>query len=303
MTLPNFLIIGAAKSGTTALDAYLRQHPDIFMSTPKELRFFSYSGPYPPDLPEVYTHRGVTTFEEYQTYFEGTEGYKIIGEASPMYLYYPWSAERIKQTLSNDVKLLAILRNPVDRAFSSYTHAMRDWIEPAQSFEEALSKEQERIDAGWGILWHYTKAGFYFEQLSRYYQIFRPEQIKAVLYDDLVADPHKLIHDIFTFLEVDPTFQPDLSSRPNVSGFPKNPAFHEWMRRLFMEDNPIKRISRKIFPKSFRQKVMVDLREKNLEKRVMPEEIRRQLHDLFAEDTKQLEKLLDRDLSKWLGYT
>ena len=303
MTLPNFLLIGAAKSGTTALHAYLRQHPEIFMATPKELRFFSYSGPYPPDLDEDYIHRGVTTLAEYQAHFEGAKGYAIIGESSPMYLYYPGTAERIKKTLPENVKLLAILRNPVDRAFSAYTHALRDWLETAQSFEEALSKEQERIEAGWGILWHYTHAGFYFEQLSRYYRIFRPDQIKVVLHDDLVADSQKLVRDIFTFLNVDPTFQPDLSSRPNISGFPKNPQFHEWMRRLFMEDNPIKRLSRKILPKTLRQKVMVDLRERNLEKRAIPEDINRYLHELFREDIQQLEILLDRDLSSWLDYT
>ena len=300
MTLPNFLLIGAAKSGTTALYTSLKQHPDVFMSTPKELRYFSYTGPYPEGLEEKYIHRGVTTLEEYKQHFVDIEDEKVIGEASPMYLYTPETAERIKAVIPQ-VKMLAILRNPVDRAFSAYMHAIRDWNEPSRSFRMALEKEEERINAGWGILWHYTQAGFYSEQLSRYYHVFNPGQIKVVLYDDLVKDAKGLMKSIFEYLEVDPTFNPDTSPRPNVSGFPKSPKFHQFMYRLFMQDNPIKRISRVIIPKNFRQKVMVDMRLANLEKRSMPEDIREELKVLFHEDIKKLEELIGRDLSIWVN--
>jgi len=300
MTLPNFLLIGAAKSGTTALYAYIKQHPEVFMSTPKELRYFSYTGPYPEDLDEDYIHRGVTTLEEYTSHFEDVKNEKAIGEASPMYVYTPGTAERIR-TVIPDVKLLAILRNPVDRAFSAYMHAIRDWKEPAASFKEALEKEQERISAGWGILWHYTQAGFYHEQLNRYYQVFDPHQIKVVLYEDLVKDSNGLLRDIFSFLGVDPTFIPDTTARPNVSGFPKNPKFHQFMYRLFMQDNVIKRVSRVIFPKAFRQNVMVNMRLTNLEKRSIPEDIYDRLKNLFRQDINNLEKLIGRDLSNWVN--
>ena len=299
MTLPNFLLIGAAKSGTTALHAYLQQHPDIFLASPKELRFFSYTGPYPEDLEEKYIHRGVTTLEEYQRHFEDPGSARIIGEASPMYLYTPGTAERIKNLIP-DVKLLAILRNPVDRAFSAFTHALRDWTETEASFEEALKKEPERIRAGWGILWHYTQAGFYAQQLRRYYDIFNKDQIKVVLYDDLAADAMSLCQAVFEYLGVDASFEPDLSKRPNVSGFPKNSVFHQFMERLFMKDNAIKRISQQLFPKAFRRRVMESLRRINMEKRAMPESIRQDLISLFREDIQQLERLINRDLSHWM---
>jgi hypothetical protein len=299
MTLPNFLIIGAAKSGTTAIYAYIKQHPDIFMATPKELRYFSYSGPDPENLSEEYIHKGVTTLEAYQQHFSEVASQKIIGEASPMYLYWPGTAERIKETIP-DVKMLAILRNPVDRAYSSYMHAIRDWREPAGSFNAALEKEQERIDAGWGILWHYRNAGFYYQQLSRYYDIFEPDQIKVALYDDLLSNPFALIKDIFAFLEVDQAFSPDISSHPNISGFPKNKRFHEFMNQLFQKDNPIKTISRKLFPESLRRKVMEKMREPNLEKLVMPIDTRLELIESFHDDIRNLEKLIQRDLSLWL---
>jgi len=255
--------------------------------------------PIPENLSEEYVHKGVTTLEEYQGHFLDVKSEKIIGEASPMYLYWPTTAERIKATLP-DVKLLAILRNPVDRAYSSYMHAIRDWREPAGSFEAALEMEQERIDAGWGILWHYKNAGFYFQQLTRYYEIFEPDQIKVVLYDDLVSNPHDLIRDIFAFLDIDQTFEPDISSHPNVSGFPKNPRFHEFMNQLFQKDNPIKRFSRKLFPESFRRNVMEKMRGPNLEKRVMPRDVRTELVNTYYDDIKSLENLIQRDLSIWL---
>lgn len=299
MTLPNFLIIGAAKSGTTALYAYIKQHPEIFMSTPKELRFFSYPGSYPEGLDDKYIHKGVTTLDEYIAHFNGVKGEKAIGEASPMYIYTPGTAERIKAIIP-DVKLLAILRNPTDRAYSAYMHAIREWNEPSESFREALEKEPERIAAGWGLLWHYTRAGFYFEQLDRYYKLFPRDQIKVVLYDDLVKDSQGLMRDIFTFLGVDPTFIPDTNARPNVSGFPKSPAFHKFMYQLFMENNPIKRISRILFPKKLRQDVMVNMRLMNLEKKKMPKDIRIELDNLFREDIQKLEKLINRDLSFWV---
>ena len=299
MTLPNFLIIGAAKSGTTAIYTFIKQHPDIYMSPRKELRFFSNITPPPEGLHKDYIHESVATLEDYERYFDGVTDEHIYGESSPMYLYTPGAAERIKATLP-DVKLFAILRNPVDRAFSAYTHGLREWKEPAGTFREALAREPERIQAGWGMLWHYSQAGFYYQQLSRYYRIFKPEQIKVVLHDDLLSNAAKLLREIFVFLGVDPDFQPDTSAHPNVSGFPKNEALHTWMRKVFVEDNCLQRLSRKLFPMAFRQKVIYKVRSLNLEKRKMPEDIRRDLQAQFREDIKQLEGLINRDLSHWM---
>ncbi len=298
MTLPNFLIVGAAKSGTTAIQSYINQHPDIFMSDPKELRFFSYTGPAPQDLPAIYTHHGVTTLQEYQLHFKDADTKKIIGEASPMYLYEPGTAERIRQTIP-DVKMLMILRNPVDRAYSAYLHAVRDWIEPAKTFTEALAMEQERIDAGWGMLWHYTHAGFYYEQLMRYYQNFDSNQIKVVLYDDLIDDMDALLTDIFEFLDIDPTFKPDTSSHPNVSGYPINHNYHKLIYELFFVNNLKNKINNKKYPKMSQNKTMDSLRSINLGKKTMPDEIRQSLNAVFSQDIKKLESLIHRDLSSW----
>jgi len=298
--LPNFLIIGAAKSGTTAIYTYIKQHPEIFMSPKKELRYFSNIKPQTKDVPKQYIHESVSSVEEYEHFFDGITDERIIGESSPTYLYTPGTAENIKTHIPH-VKLLAILRNPVDRAYSAYTHALREWKEPAKTFREALTLETQRIDAGWGMLWHYVNAGFYFEQLSRYYQIFDPSHIKVVLYDDLVNDPYKLLQDLFSFMDVDPKFKPDISSRPNVSGFPKNERADNFLRKLFLNDNVIKRFSQILFPSAFRKKVTTKIRQTNLEKRAMPLDIRKQLAITFSGDILQLEKLINRNLSMWLS--
>lgn len=299
MTLPNFLMIGAAKSGTTALHDFLKQHPSVYMSPRKELRFFSNISPPPKGLSEDFIHPGVKTIDEYKSYFYGVTNEKIIGESSPMYLYTPGTAERIKAILPN-VKLLAILRNPTDRAYSAYTHALREWKEPADSFQEALALEQERINAGWGMLWHYTQAGFYYEQLDQYYQVFDSKRITVVLYDDLVSDASVLLNDIFEFLKIDPTYDPNTRARPNVSGFPIIKSYHSFLYNLFMKRNPIKWLSRLVIPKSIRQQAMIHLRSINLEKRPMPEGIREILNQLFYDDIKKLEELIHRDLSLWV---
>ena len=298
--LPNFLIIGAAKSGTTAIYTYIKQHPEIFMSPKKELRYFSNIYPQPKNVPNQYIHESVSSLEEYEHFFDGVTDERVIGESSPTYLYTPGTAENIKLNIPH-VKLLVILRNPIDRAYSAYTHALREWKEPAKTFKEALDLETQRIEAGWGMLWHYTNAGFYFEQLSRYYRIFDSLQIKVVLYDDLVNDPYDLLQDIFLFLGVDIKFKPDISSRPNVSGFPKNARLDIFLRKLFLGDNLLKRISQNLFPTAFRKKVTTKIRQTNLEKRAMPLDTRKQLAMTFSEDILQLEKLINRDLSLWLS--
>ena len=137
MTLPNFLIIGAAKSGTTALYRYLYDHPEIYMSERKELHYFSY--PETSKLtkgPHTYKRLSVSTLAEYMTFFDGARDEIAIGEASPSYLYLPGTAERIYQLLPN-VKIIAILRNPVERAFSAYMHARRDKWEPIPDFAQS----------------------------------------------------------------------------------------------------------------------------------------------------------------------
>lgn len=302
MTLPNFLIVGAAKSGTTALHMILNEHPQIFMSTTKELHYFSY--PETSKLtqgPDTFKRVAVSSLAEYETYFDAVQNELAVGEASPSYLYFPVCAERIKSLIPK-TKIIAILRNPVERAYSSYLHAIRDGWENV-GFKEALQLESDRIKAGWDIVWHYQAAGFYADRVRAYQTLFDADQLQICLYDDLVRRPAVLIRELFTFLEVDPEFVPHYNLRPNVSGVAKSAMAAKLMKDLFDKPNIIRDLSRKFISPSIRWRFTNALRNRNLSKPRMDYEVRNQLKALFREDILNLQGLIHRDLTAWLTDT
>lgn len=294
--LPNFLILGAAKAGTTSLHYYLAQHPDIFMSPLKEPKYFAlkneplnFRGPS-----QFINQTSVNTFEAYCDLFAGVQNETAVGETSPLYLFSEKAADEIKSTLP-DAKLIAILRNPIDRAFSSYTHLLREGFETL-AFEQSLEAEADRIRNRWAPLWYYTQKGFYGQQLQRYYDRFPATQLKVFLFDDFCADPMAITQEIFEYIGVDPSFQPDLTKR-NVSGVPKNAA----LQRLLTRDNQLKSMLKPLIPRSFRQKISGQIKRRNLSaKPTLKSETRSQLTDLYREDILTLQELIGRDLSAWL---
>lgn len=300
MTLPNFFIIGAAKSGTSSLYMYLKQHPEIFMSPVKEPHFFSFDseskltkGPGDP-IPNA-----ITDYEAYQALFDGVRGEKVVGEASTSYLYRPEAAQRIHDLLPG-AKLIAILRNPAERAFSAYMHVVRDGRETAGSFAEALKLEETRKMENWDPIWHFTSVGLYYEQLARYYNLFKRDQIKVFLYEDLRHHQQTLLEEIFRFLEVKPNFTPDSSVKFNVSGEQKSQVLYKLSKAIFNHPNPVRWLSRHIIPERWRWKVTNWVREKNLKGDQIPQEIKRELITFYRPEVLKLEELIEMDLSQWL---
>ncbi|MCM1981522.1 sulfotransferase family protein [Lyngbya confervoides] len=294
--LPNFLIIGAAKAGTTSLYDYLSQHPQVFMSPLKEPKYFALEGePLNFQGPsQIINHTSVNSLAEYCQLFSGVRQEQAIGEASPLYLFSEQAARRIRQRLPQ-VKLIAILRNPVDRAFSSYSHLLREGFETLE-FEAALDAEPERIRQRWAPLWYYQAKGFYARQLSPYFEEFPPEQIKIYLFEDFCQDTLGVVQEIYQFIGVDPRFEPQFLRR-NVSGIPKNKALH----RLLTQDNWLKSLLKGMLPVEFAQTLALHLKNHNLgEKVALRPETRRRLQRLYREDIQQLEVLIGRDLSPWL---
>ena len=295
--MPNFLVIGAAKSGTTSLYNYLAQHPDVYMSPVKEPKFFALEGENP-----VFRGPGdgeadaVTTLGGYQALFEGANGESAIGEASPLYLYRERAVGRIKHYVPEG-RFIAVLRDPVDRAYSSFLHKVRDGRETTTDFAEALALEDRRIREGWAYGWHYKRRGFYHEQLSRFYEAFGPQRMRVYLYEDLKGDPRGLLRDAYGFLGVDDAFVPDLSLKHNVSGVPKNRLVHSLLRGR----NPVKTALKPLLPEPLRKKLLVDLQRRNLEKAPpIPPQTRRGLVEEYREDVLKLQALIGRDLSGWL---
>ncbi|MCC0179241.1 sulfotransferase [Waterburya agarophytonicola K14] len=295
MTLPNFLIVGAAKAGTTALYRYLQQHPQIYMTPTKETNFFAFEG-------EVINFAGVgdealrefsiTDFKTYQAQFQGVTEEKAIGEACPSYLYYPQAAAKIKQ-YTPDARLIVILRNPITRAYANFLHTVRDDREYHHDFALALQDEATRIADNWEWFWHYIQVGFYGRQLQHYYEYFPRDRIKIYLYEDLKTDAIALLQDIFRWLEVDASFVPDMALHPNKSGMPKNKLLH----RILTKPNPVKTLLKPLFPAKLRQKIQ----HQNLNTPQLSPEVKQQLLDLYRADILKCQDLIQRDLQPWLG--
>ena len=304
--MPNFLVVGAQKAGTTALYQYLKQHPDVYMSPVKEPHFFAFEGRdldyRGPRDRETLGHMVVRDEGAYRELFAGAGGEKARGEASAMYLYMEEAVGGIGRH-APDAKLLAVLRNPVDRAYSSFLHMVRDGREPIPDFGRALAAEEGRISGNWSPIWHYRRMGFYHEQVLRYREAFGPRNLRVFLYEDLEGDPGGVLRDIYEFIGVDPSFVPDVSSRYNVSGVPKSKGLHA-LHRFLLRPNPVKAAFKPFFPKGLRRRMVEGslntLRNRNLVKPPFPEEVRRDLIEGYREDVAKLETLIGRDLSGWL---
>ncbi|MDQ3862200.1 MAG: sulfotransferase domain-containing protein, partial [Actinomycetota bacterium] len=236
----------------------------------------------------------VTDINDYRALFRGVSGEVAIGEASHWYLYHPKAPRRIKHHIP-DVKLVAILRNPVDRAYSQFLHFVRDGQEPLADFAQALREEDRRIHDHWAF-GRYASRGFYYSQLKRYYDLFDRSQIKVHLYEDLSADAPTLLRDTFRFLEVDPTFVPELSVEPNVSGIPRNRVLHAMLTR----SGRTKAVLRQHLPTGMLE-LANRLKNRNLVKPQLSPELRLEMTEMYREEIVKLEDLIGRDLSGWLG--
>ncbi len=305
MTMPNFLIIGAAKSGTTSLHQYLKQHPQIYVSPQKEPEFFALDGRdlnfSGPEGREPVTRRiqreCATNIEKYRALFDGASGEMAIGEASPWYLYSAQAPNRIKHYIP-EVRLIAILRNPVERAYSLFTyHRMRGY-EPLSDFSQALRAEDDRKRNNWEWWWYYKDHGFYYAQLKRYFDAFDQDQIRVYLYEDLESDRVRFAQSVYRFLAVDDSVVPDVSLRYNMSGVPKNKLLSSLVDR---RDHPVKTVLRPLLPAGLRKRLSTSVKNRNLVKPPpLAPEIRRELIEVYRDDIVKLEGLIGRDLSAWL---
>ncbi|MGF1491702.1 MAG: sulfotransferase [Microcoleaceae cyanobacterium] len=303
MVMPNFLLVGAAKAGTSAIYDYISQHPQIYMSPEKEPMFFAFEGEKPnfqgPGDDHSAYYYSITDLETYEALFNQVSNEVAIGEASALYLYHEQAPERIQHYIPK-VKLVMILRHPVERAYSNFLHLVRDNREPVTDFEQAMQQEDNRIENHWEWFWHYRHLGLYAEQIKRYLERFDRSQIKIYLYEDFVADSDGLIRDCFEFLEVDPDFTPDTSRKVNASGFTKNKALHSFLR----QPNPIKEMVKLILPTQLGRQIKTYLHNKNLEKPQLSGELKKQLvEDYFYDDIIELQTLIERDLSDWLALS
>jgi hypothetical protein len=290
VSFPNFLVIGANKAGTTSLHRYLGEHPDVFVSAVKEPSYFAVAGAparAERDLdPAERRSRAlmVQTEAEYRALFDAVDGERAIGEASTAYLSSTRAPERIAAAIP-DAKLIAVLRQPAERAFSAYAMHVSWGVEPL-SFPDAIAAElaDDRV----GGLWrHYLPSGFYARHLQRYLAVFPAEQLRVGLSEDLGRDPQAFVGDLFEFLDVDPTFAPDITSRHHVTRAPS--PLDRVPRRL-------RRATHRLIPARARRTV----RTRTSRLLEFPTATREQLNELYRDDILLTQALIGRDLSAWL---
>lgn len=289
---PNLLIVGAAKSGTTSLHNYLKQHPDFFMTDHKEPHFLINN-----EIGVKRVHKAVTTLSDYQKMFEGSSEYKYRGESSVMYLPFPdITIRNIKKYLNKDVKIIIMLRNPVERAFAGYLHNVRYNTSENLSFEEAIEKSEERYQKTNDMTpdTRYLHVGMYYNQVKKYIDEFG-KNVHVVIYDDYVSNINRSIKRVFDFLKVN-NIEMDTSQRHMVGGWIfKNPI----LRKLMVSKNGLKSFVKLLLPSSsLRKKIRTIIMRFGTSK--TPElttKMRKFLEDYYRDDIVKLENLIDKDLN------
>lgn len=227
--LPTFLIAGAMRCGTTSLNAYLREHPEISVGHPKEVHFFDQN-----------YERGV---DWYLRHFPDSDDSNAVGEATPGYIYFPEVAKRIATTLP-DVKILLLLRDPVDRAYSHYWHN-RSVGRERLDFAEAIASEPKRLERSrdYRARYSYLDRGRYGGQLENLLHFIPLEQILVQTFDEIASDPTTVYRRTCRFLGVSDDYTP-----PNLGQVTN--AFVEYR-------SPLLRDRTKGFPKRLRNAVAV----------------------------------------------
>ncbi|NEP10564.1 MAG: sulfotransferase [Symploca sp. SIO2C1] len=297
MQLPTFLIIGIQKAGTTSIYQYLKQHPQIYMSPVKETNFLEKDwSKIPPDPRNKRKKSKIDTFDKYSQLFQDVNDEIAIGEASPNYLFHYLSSAELIQHYLPQAKMIAILRNPADRAHSDYLMHIRDGIGNGRSLAEQI---KFKANSSFTI-----RKGFYYTPLKHYFDTFSQEQIKIYLYDDLCNNPVALMQDMYQFIGVDDNFHPDTSKKYQVAQVPKIKFVNTILRKKNRSKTIVSSILKYLLPPTLKESIrssLIKINSKDKQQALLASEDRQQLVALYREDILKLQDLIQRDLSSWLS--
>ncbi|MFW6014453.1 MAG: sulfotransferase family protein [Candidatus Nanoarchaeia archaeon] len=293
MNKPNLFIVGAAKSGTTAMHEFLKEHPEVFMCEPKEPGYFAKDFKTQP-----------MSRKEYFKYFKRAKNERIVGESSTGYLRSKVAPKLIKE-FNPQAKIIIMLREPVNFLYSFHSQKVFNLHEPVKDFEKALSLEKQRRKGKYlpkgtksPSKLFYSEWAKFSEQVKNYYKYFNKEQVKIILYDDFKADPIKVYNEVLKFLGVSP-FKPTVKY-VNANKYVKTPGVKRFLDKIGLSRKLIK-----IIPESVYLKLVKPVRKLMFEEKPRPKlsnTLRKRLMKEYKPEVKRLSKLLNRDLVSLWGY-
>ena len=292
----DFFIVGGAKCGTTWVHNMLVQRHDVSLPEQKETNFFAFlgkdvnfSGPLDKENTNKFTVRDLSAYHEL---FSNERAAWI--EACPSYLYVKEAAENIYQ-YNREAKVLLILRDPVERAWSNHQHLVRDGAEQ-ESFERALELENARHEAGWVWFWDIFKQGLYFDQVVRYLTVFPAGAVKVMFFEDIQRDALAFMRAVELFFGLQ-EFGYQFSVDKNESGVPSGGFVG--VHRLLYQPSRFNALLRKLLPEQTRKNISSLFKRSIMQKQVICPETRSQLVKRYIPEIEKLEQLLERDLSLW----
>jgi hypothetical protein len=277
MVLPSFLICGAHKAGTTALYKFLRQHPEVLMSEPKETGFF-----------HAHYEEG---WDWLASHFGGYDGHNAIGEASTLTMASEQAPARIAEEIP-EAQLIFVLRDPVERAYSHYYyHLYTGKAATPASFDELIRDKSS--DFRNEIL----RLGRYDRQIPRFDNYFSRDQMKIILQEDLRTTAEETVRCVFKFIGVDPTFRP-ATGRHNTTKHPSSPRLYYWLRQAWQ---PLRTVAERFFP-GITETIRTSARNTLLDqdRPEMKRETQRYLAEYYQQTTQWTEERIGCELLHWI---
>ena len=284
----DFFIVGAPKAGTTSLYHYLNEHPQVEMSSQKEPDYFSDKAIH--DQGMYYGKNRINALDKYESLFAQKESV-VYGEASVSYLFYDNVAEDIKEYNPN-AKIIIMLRNPIDRAFSHYLMDYRLGL-ISDSFENIIAKKSKHKNAHL-FYQQYIEVSKYANQIQRYLDFFEKENILFIDYEDFKKNVSKTVDKVYDFLNISTEFAADINTKYNTFTMPKNKGIRFIYSFVFL-----RKILTFLFPIYLVKSIRVLLFKADKKPELL-KETRIQLKIIFNDDIKKLEEVLCKDYSKWI---
>jgi hypothetical protein len=305
MALPDFFVIGAPKAGTTALHAALAQHPQLYLSAVKEPKFYLCDG----RAPRRSGQRGpgdahsaqewIWRRSHYEALFDPAGAGMLRGESTPFYLYDRTAQRRIRADVPN-AKMIVVVRDPIDRAYSNWMHLWSDGLEPISDFAEAWAAETERVKRGWAPFWHYRRLGLYGEQLRDLIGVFGPEQVHVLRYRELVERPVESLDAVSAFLGI----------RTGMIGSPRRENSRPYVQPS-RRTNALARLIRAgaaagayAPPQVWRaasRPLLAGLQHGDARRPVLDPQLRLRLVESYRDDNALLSEMTGRPFDDWLG--